>query len=78
MHELEKFHLKFCKRILGVHAKSTNVAVYAELGRLPLIVPISVQIVKYWLNITGHSMSNHQIFWQNVTQHFRFCSFLYY
>ena len=49
--EIEKFHLKFCKRILGVHSKSTNVAVYAELGRLPLIVPISVQIVKYWLNI---------------------------
>ena len=48
--EVEKFHLKFCKRILGVHSKSTNVAVYAELGRLPLIVPISVQIVKYWLN----------------------------
>ena len=49
--ETEKFHLKFCKRILGVHPKSTNVAVYAELGRLPLIVTISVQIVKYWLNI---------------------------
>ena len=47
--EIEKFHLKFCKRILGVHSKSTNV--YAELGRLPLIVLISVQIGKYWLNI---------------------------
>ena len=45
--EIEKFYLKFCKRILGVHSKSTNVAVYAELGRLPLIVPIPVQIVKY-------------------------------
>ena len=31
--EIEKFHLKFCKQILGVHSKSTNVAVYAELGR---------------------------------------------
>ena len=49
--ELEKFHLKICKRILGVHSKSTNVFVYVELDRLPLIVPISVQIVKYWLNI---------------------------
>ena len=27
--EIEKFHLKFCKRILGVHSKSTNVAVYS-------------------------------------------------
>ena len=49
--ETQKFHLKFCKRIFGVHSKSTNVAVYAELGRLPLIVPISVPIVKYLLNI---------------------------
>ena len=35
--EIEKSHLKFCKRILGVHSTSTNVAVYAKLGRLPLI-----------------------------------------
>ena len=47
----EKFYLKFCKRILEVHSKSIDVAVYAELGRLPLIVPVCVQIVKYWLNI---------------------------
>ena len=26
--QIEKFHLKFCKNILGVHSKSTNVAVY--------------------------------------------------
>ena len=28
--DAEKLHLKFCKRILGVHLKSTNLAVYAE------------------------------------------------
>ena len=28
---------KFCERILGVHSKSTNLAVCAELGRMPLI-----------------------------------------
>ena len=33
--DAEKLHLKFCKRILGVH-KSTNLAVYAELERMPL------------------------------------------
>ena len=49
--EIKKCHLKFCKRILSVHSKSKNVAVYAELGGLPLIVQISVKIVKYWLNI---------------------------
>lgn len=49
--EVEKFHLKLCKQNLGVHLKFTKVAVYAELGRVSLIVPISVKIVKYWLNI---------------------------
>ena len=33
----EKLHLKFCKRILGVYTKASNVAVYAELGRAPLL-----------------------------------------
>ena len=50
---IEKLHLKFCKRILGVHSKSTNSAVHAELGRVPMIVQISSLIVKYWLRITN-------------------------
>ena len=33
---------EFCKRILEVHAKSTNLAVYAELGKIPLITKISI------------------------------------
>ncbi len=32
--DIEKLHIKFCKRILG--AKSTNLAVIAELGRYPM------------------------------------------
>lgn len=49
----EKLHLKFCKRVLGVHSKASNVAVYAELGRVPLTVQVSSLIVKYWLRITN-------------------------
>jgi hypothetical protein len=41
---IEKLHLKFCKRVLGVHSKASNAAVYAELGRAPLIV----QVTKYY------------------------------
>ena len=33
--DTEKLHLKFCKRIFGVHSKSTNLAVYTGLGRMP-------------------------------------------
>ena len=36
---VEVFHRKFCKQLLGVHTvhtQTTNIAVYLELGRLPL------------------------------------------
>ena len=45
INEIERFHLKFCKRILGVHSKTTNIAICAELGRIPLIAQISLHIV---------------------------------
>ena len=38
---IENIHLKFCKRYLEVNSKASNLACRAELGRLPLIVPIS-------------------------------------
>ena len=41
VNKMESLQLKFFKRILGVHSKSTNLAVYGELGRVPLIVQIS-------------------------------------
>jgi len=34
--ECEKLHIKFSKRVLGVHQKSTNFAVLSELGRFPI------------------------------------------
>ena len=49
--DAEKLHLKFCKRILGVHLKSTNLAVYVELGRMPLSTQMCTRIAKFWLRI---------------------------
>ena len=37
---VKKFYLKFCEQILRVLSKSTNVAVYAELCRVLLILPV--------------------------------------
>jgi hypothetical protein len=34
--EYEKLNLKFCKYLLGVNKRSTNIAVLSELGRMPL------------------------------------------
>ena len=44
----EKLHLKFCKFLLGVHKKSTNLAIQSELGRFPLHFDILKQILRFW------------------------------
>ena len=48
---VEIIHLKFCRFILGVNRKATNIAVRAELGRRPLLVDLVVQSAKYWLHL---------------------------
>ena len=55
---VEKLHIKFWKRILGVHSKSTNLAVIAELGRYPMIIQISTLVIKYWLRINSRIYEN--------------------
>ena len=35
---MENINIKFCKYILGVHRKSSNLAVCGELGRFPLLI----------------------------------------
>ena len=37
----EKTHLRFCKRYLEVHNKSSNVACRSELGRFPFIIDMN-------------------------------------
>ena len=49
--EIERIHLKFCKRLLNVKISTCNATVYGELGRYPLYVNRYVRIVKYWLKI---------------------------
>jgi hypothetical protein len=46
---IEKVHLEFCKSTLGVKKSSTNLAVRAELGRLPLESVIKTQTSLYLL-----------------------------
>ena len=49
--DIERVHLKFIKRILGVRPQTTNAAVYGELGRVPLNVVHKERILKYWFKI---------------------------
>ena len=43
----EKLHIHFCKYILGVHKRSSNFAVFSELGRYPLEISILLSTLSY-------------------------------
>ena len=49
--EIDKLHIKFCKRILGVKQQTPNLAVLGELGRFPLSVISKQRSIIYWSKI---------------------------
>ena len=49
----EKLHLKYCKYILGVHSKGSNLATIGELGRFPIFNHICESISKFYLHVKG-------------------------
>ena len=50
-YEIEKVHLKLCKKILCLRTSATNAAVLGEVGRFPLYIHYNVICVKYWLKL---------------------------
>ena len=48
---IEKTHIFFCKMCLGVNKRSPNAASRNELGRLPLKLQISLNILKFWIQL---------------------------
>ena len=44
----DKLHIHFCKYILGVHKRSSNHAVFSELGRYPSQISILLSTLSYW------------------------------
>ena len=48
---IERVHLQFCKRRLGVKKTTQNDFVYGELGRTTCIIKRYVPIIKYWFKI---------------------------
>ena len=54
----EKLHIKFLKYVLGVHRKTTNVAVMGELGRYPIIINVFCDTVKYFERLISDNVSN--------------------
>ena len=46
-------HLKFCKGYLEVNNRASNIACRAELGRLPMLIPLNQKIVKYFVYLNN-------------------------
>ena len=53
----EKCQIKWSKSVLGVHSKSTNIAVTAELGRYPILFDIYSQIIMYWNRLHSNNLN---------------------
>ena len=48
---LEKIHTKLCKFSLGVNIKTSNMACRGELGSLPTLYYVIMNMVKYWIHL---------------------------
>ena len=57
---IEKVHLQFCKKLLGVKRTTQNDFVYGELGRVNYQTTRLLNIIKYWLKIL-HSQEDKYI-----------------
>ncbi len=53
--QIERVHLKFCKRLLGVKISTQNDFIYGELGRMSMRAGRLYNIIKYWFKILGSS-----------------------
>ncbi len=49
--QIERVHLQFSKRLLGVKKSTQNDFIYGELGRTPLLIRRYIIIIKYWFKI---------------------------
>ena len=48
---IEKLNVKFCKYLLGVNIKASNLAVRGEHGRYPFLIDVVFSMVKYWVRL---------------------------
>ena len=49
--DVEKIHLTYLKKVLGVKRSCSNALVYFELGRFPMCITRKLKIFKYWQKI---------------------------
>ena len=72
MNEFDKINTRFCKSVLGVHSRSSNFAVYSELGQIPLVISIISSSINVWLH-TISSKSDSLLFKAYLEQIYTSC-----
>jgi hypothetical protein len=58
--EIEKVHLRFCKKILKVRQTTSNYMVYGELGRYPL--NIHIRMIVFWLELKSSNKLSSNVY----------------
>jgi hypothetical protein len=49
--QIERVHIKFCKKLLKVGSSATNCAVLGEVGRYPLHISYMRRLIVYWVKL---------------------------
>lgn len=62
---IEKLHMKFCKRILGVRKHTSNMGVYSELGQYPMYISQIVQSLRFYKHIQHADNTLLSEFWHH-------------
>lgn len=52
--EINKVTMSFLRRSLGVHKKTTNIALLSEVGKYPIILKVYLNIFKYWIRLLNN------------------------
>ena len=50
---IERIHLQFCKRLLGVKISTQNSFIYGELGRTSCQIQKYIILARFWLKIVN-------------------------
>ena len=50
--DVEKVHINFCRKVLGVGQKAVINFMHCELGRVPLSVKMKLRVFTYWLKLS--------------------------
>ena len=69
--QLEKFHISVLKRLLGVHRRTTNIALLLETGRQPITLSAHLQSIKYFFRFPStNKQSILNLYYQNEKEVF--------